>query len=121
MTATAQHTLNRIEALAYVAMGGALGRIELEPLERVETLAEIQRLTGDALATAVGRAHDTGATWKALAAATGMNHTTLWRQWQGGGPVVVMRATHGTALPEGSIRLPDGWVQDSLFDVLETT
>jgi len=90
-----------------------------QPLDRVEFLAEMQRATADGLRTAVDAARRHGHTWTNLSTATGLQRETIHRQFHGGGPVVVVRPTHGKALPPGSLRLPDGWVQDSLFDMLE--
>jgi hypothetical protein len=89
----------------------------LAPLERIERLVEVQKVSAEALRQAVAAARGAGATWAALGAATGLSGGTVLRQWASGGPVVAVRAKH--ARLNGNTPLPDGAVQDPLFDLAD--
>lgn len=91
----------------------------LEPLVRVGRLVEVQRTSAEALRQAVSAARGAGATWATLGAATGLSVPTVWRQVASGGPVVVVRPKHAKHPTPDAPTLPDGCVQDPLFDLAD--
>jgi predicted DNA-binding protein (UPF0251 family) len=66
-----------------------------DALVRVRKVAELQHETGTALRLEVDVARSEGLSWQDIAKELGITRTTLWRQYQAGGPIVVIRPYHG--------------------------
>ncbi|WP_414170889.1 hypothetical protein ACMATS_37815 (plasmid) [Streptoverticillium reticulum] len=66
-----------------------------DPLTRAQILAQqVQPYAGWALRWAVADAQKNGASWPSIGLAVGQQHTTIYRQFQGGGPLVTVRPHH---------------------------
>jgi hypothetical protein len=66
-----------------------------DALVRVRKVAELQHVTGTVLRVEVDVARSEGFSWQDIARELGITRTTLWRQHQAGGPIVVIRPYHG--------------------------
>lgn len=62
-----------------------------DPLDRLRTLATVQRLVGPALAAEVDAARAHGSSWESVCAALGMPRSTLARQHRSGSITVPVR------------------------------
>jgi hypothetical protein len=75
-----------------------------DPINRAQIIAGlIQPYSGWALRWAIRDAREAGTSWPSLGHALGQEQATLYRQYQGGGPVVTIRPYHtaGTRNDDG--------------------
>jgi len=64
---------------------------ELDPLEALRALAEVRALLHEATDEQLARARCYGASWRAIAAASGLRHSTARRWTLDGVPVQIRR------------------------------
>jgi len=68
---------------------------ERDPLERARILAQVvQPYAGWALRATICDARAAGASWPSIGAALGADFSVIYRQYQGGGPVITARPHH---------------------------
>jgi hypothetical protein len=75
-----------------------------DPINRAQIIAQqIQPYSGWALRWAIRDTRETGTSWPSLGHALGQEQATIYRQFQGGGPVVAVRPYHtaGTRNDDG--------------------
>lgn len=59
------------------------------PVDRAKRFAHLQRLTGDALRTALEECLEDGMSWRDIGAGVGIPFQTLQRQYAKGGPIIL--------------------------------